>query len=298
MKDEQRLRIAIQKSGRLAEKSISLFAKCGLDFDLRKDRLLHVSPDFPIDLMLVRDDDIPEYVRDGICDLGIVGDNVIQEKYLAQADADPRQIETLINLAFGGCRLSIAVPQDFPYEGPQSLDGLRIATSYPNCLSRFLREEGISARILELAGSVEIAPSLEIADAVCDLVSTGATLQSNGLREVTTIFKSSASLVRTGKVLSPQKMVLIERLLQRIDGVLKAGRSKYIMMNATQSSLPRIKALLPGMEEPSVMPLGTDGERVAVHAVASEDVFWETIENLKAAGASSILVLPIEKVIA
>lgn len=297
MKDEQRLRIAIQKSGRLAEKSVSLFAKCGLDFDLRKDRLLHVSPDFPVDLMLVRDDDIPEYVRDGICDLGVVGDNVIQEKCLARVDADPGQIETLINLGFGSCRLSIAVPQDFPYESPRSLNGLRIATSYPNCLGRFLREQGISARILELAGSVEIAPSLEIADAVCDLVSTGSTLQSNGLREVTRIFTSTACLVRTGKVLSPQKTALMERLLQRINGVLKAGRSKYIMMNATQSSLPGIRALLPGMEEPSVMPLGTDGERVAVHAVASEDVFWETIENLKRAGASSILVLPIEKVI-
>jgi len=297
MKDDTRLRIAIQKSGRLAEKSISLFTKCGLDFDLRKDRLLHVSPDFPIDLMLVRDDDIPEYVTDGVCDLGIVGENVIQEKFLSQPGADAQRIQTLINLGFGTCRLSIAVPDGFEYESPRSLEGLKIATSYPTCLQKFLLNEGVKAQILELSGSVEIAPSLKIADAICDLVSTGATLQSNGLREVTRIFTSQACLVRTGKVLSPQKMVLVERLMQRINGVLKAGRSKYIMMNALQSSLPRIRAILPGMEEPSVMPLGTDGQRVAVHAVASEDVFWETIENLKAAGASSILVLPIEKVI-
>lgn len=297
MKDDTRLRIAIQKSGRLAEKSISLFTKCGLDFDLRKDRLLHVSPDFPIDLMLVRDDDIPEYVTDGVCDLGIVGENVIQEKFLSQPGADAQRIQTLINLGFGTCRLSIAVPDGFEYESPRSLEGLKIATSYPTCLQKFLLNEGVKAQILELSGSVEIAPSLKIADAICDLVSTGATLQSNGLREVTRIFTSQACLVRTGRVLSPQKMVLVERLIQRINGVLKAGRSKYIMMNALQSSLPRIRAILPGMEEPSVMPLGTDGQRVAVHAVASEDVFWETIENLKAAGASSILVLPIEKVI-
>lgn len=297
MREDNRLRIAIQKSGRLSEKSISLFAKCGLDFDLRKDRLFLSSTDFPVDLMLVRDDDIPEYVADGVCDLGIVGENVIQEKFLCQPGADPNGVETLINLGFGGCRLSIAVPDGFPYETPRDLEGLKIATSYPACLSKFLRDEGVKAQILELSGSVEIAPALKIADAICDLVSSGATLQSNGLREATRIYQSQAVLVRTGQELTPQKMVLVERLVQRIHGVLKAGRSKYIMMNALSSALPEIKKILPGMEEPSVMPLGTDGQRVAVHAVASEDVFWETIENLKAAGASSILVLPIEKVI-
>ena len=297
MNDQTRLRIAIQKSGRLAEKSISLFSKCGLDFDLRKDRLLHFSTDFPVDLMLVRDDDIPEYVADGVCDLGIVGENIIQEKYICQPGASPSSIETLIKLGFGGCRLSIAVPQDFKYENAKSLQGLKIATSYPTCLRKFLKDNDIEAQILELSGSVEIAPALEIADAVCDLVSTGATLQSNGLVEVAPIFTSQACLVRTGREFSPQKMVLLERLVQRINGVLKAGRSKYIMMNAKASDLARIKSILPGMEEPSVMPLGLNSDRVAVHAVAAEDIFWETIENLKNAGASSILVLPIEKVI-
>ncbi len=298
MKDENRLRVAIQKSGRLAEKSISLFMKCGLDFDLRKDRLLHFSPDFPVDLMLVRDDDIPEYVADGVCDLGIVGENVFQEKYFCKPDSVPSQVEILFKLGFGSCRLSLAVPESFHYESPRSLQGKKIATSYPSCLGKYLRSQGVDAQILELSGSVEIAPALKIADAICDLVSTGSTLQSNGLREVTEIFRSQACMVRTGRVLGPEKTVLMERLLQRVQGVFKAGRSKYIMMNAHISALPRIREILPGMEEPSVMPLGHDGQRVAVHAVASEEVFWETIEKLKAAGASSILVLPIEKVIA
>lgn len=299
MKNQDRLRIAVQKSGRLAEKSTALFTKCGLDFDLRKDRLLHYSTDFPVDLMLVRDDDIPEYVADGVCDLGIVGENIIHEKYFSQPDIASRaKLEVLFRLGFGSCRLSIAVPTDFPYVSPRSLDGLKIATSYPSCLRDFLNRNGVSAQILELSGSVEIAPALEIADAVCDLVSTGATLQSNGLREVTRIFESQACLVRSEHPWSPQKTVLVERLLQRMNGVLKASRSKYVMMNAPQSALGKIRDIIPGMEEPSVIPLGFDGERVAVHAVASEEVFWETIENLKAVGATSILVLPIEKVIA
>lgn len=298
MKDEGRLRIAIQKSGRLAEKSIALFTKCGLDFDLRKDRLLHSSTDFPVDLMLVRDDDIPEYVADGVCDLGIVGENVIREKYFSQPGTDLSRLEVTLKLGFGSCRLSLAVPNGFAYTSVKSLNGLKIATSYPSCLREYLASQGVQAQILELSGSVEIAPALQIADAVCDLVSTGATLQSNGLREVTQIFTSQACLVRTGRPLSAEKALLFERLQRRINGVLKAGRSKYIMMNAPASALDKICKIIPGMEEPSVIPLGTDGERIAVHAVAGEDVFWETIENLKAVGASSILVLPIEKIIA
>ncbi len=298
MKDEGRLRIAIQKSGRLAEKSIALFTKCGLDFDLRKDRLLQSSTDFPVDLMLVRDDDIPEYVADGVCDLGIVGENVIREKYFSQPGADRSRLEVTLKLGFGSCRLSLAVPAGFAYTSPRNLNGLKIATSYPSCLREFLASQGVEAQILELSGSVEIAPALQIADAICDLVSTGATLQSNGLREVTQIFTSQACLVRNGRPLSAEKALLFERLLRRINGVLKAGRSKYIMMNAPAKALGQICKIIPGMEEPSVIPLGSDGERIAVHAVAGEDVFWETIENLKAVGASSILVLPIEKVIA
>lgn len=296
--ETERLRIAIQKSGRLAEKSTQLFMKCGLDFDLRKDRLLHFSTDFPVDLMLVRDDDIPGYVADGVCDLGIVGENVLREKFWSRPSTDSSRIEKLLPLSFGGCRLSIAVDDSFDYEGPQSLQGLTMATSYPHCLQEFLNEHKVTAKIIELGGSVEIAPALKIADAVCDLVSSGATLRSNGLREVTKIFESQACLVRTGQALSPAKTVLLERLMQRIRGVLTAGQSKYIMMNAPKSSLPAILDILPGMEEPSVIPLGIDGKKVAIHAVAMEEVFWETIEKLKAQGANSILVLPIEKVIA
>lgn len=292
-----RLRVAIQKSGRLAEKSIQLFTKCGLDFDLRKDRLLHQSTDFPIDLMLVRDDDIPGYVADGVCDLGIVGENVLKEKFWCRADTVPSDVMKIMDLNFGSCRLSIATAEHFNYTGVQSLNNLTIATSYSNCLSEFLRKNEINAKIIELGGSVEIAPALNIADAICDLVSSGGTLKSNGLKEVEKLFDSSACMVRSVKNWTPQKIVLLERLLQRIKGVLTAGQSKYIMMNAPKSSVTKIFEILPGMEEPSVIPLGIDSDRVAIHAVAREDVFWETIEKLKIQGANSILVLPIEKVI-
>jgi ATP phosphoribosyltransferase len=292
-----RLRIAIQKSGRLSEKSTSLFMKCGLDFDLHKNRLLHSSPEFPIDLMLVRDDDIPSYVADGVCDLGIVGENVLREKYFSRPDMKPGSLEVLMRMGFGQCRLSLAAPATFKYKGPESLEGLKIATSYPSCLQEFLNTHKVKAQIVELGGSVEIAPALEIADAICDLVSTGGTLLSNGLKEITPLFESQACMVRSSQSFSPQKTVLVERLRQRIDGVLRAGRSKYIMMNAPRSALSQILEILPGMEEPSVMPLGLDGQKVAIHAVASEDIFWNTIERLKSVGANSILVLPIEKVI-
>ncbi len=297
MKNKERLRIAIQKSGRLSEKTISLFSKCGLTFDLRKDRLIHSAADFPIDLMLVRDDDIPQYVLDGVCDLGIVGENVLREKSLAFLEKKQSTIENLQKLGFGNCRLSIAVPQNFEYVSAQSLNGLKIATSYPSCLKQFLNLNNVNAEILELGGSVEIAPILKIADAICDLVSTGNTLLSNGLKEVDSVFQSQACLIQTNKKLSAFKNESINRLVQRIQGVLKASQTKYIMMNADKSSLSQIKSLLPGLEEPSVIPIGLDGKRVAIHAVAEENVFWETIENLKKAGASSILVLSIEKVI-
>jgi ATP phosphoribosyltransferase len=297
MKSEQRLRIAIQKSGRLAEKSMSLFMKCGLDFELHKNQLLQFSANFPIDLMLVRDDDIPGYVADGVCDLGIVGENVLNEKIFFAPEAIPGCVEILSRLGFGYCRLSIATPSTIKYDSPKSLEGLKIATSYPASLQTFLNKNNVNAGIIELGGSVEIAPVLEISDVICDLVSTGSTLKSNRLKEVDTIFESEACLVRTGKEIGLEKTVLLERLLQRINGVMTAGKSKYIMMNAPKSALAEIFDILPGMEEPSVVPLGLDGKKVAIHAVASEDVFWETIEKLKKAGANSILVLPIEKVI-
>lgn len=298
MRDNNRLRIAIQKSGRLSEKSIALFSKCGLDFDFRKDRLLHECKEFPIDLMLVRDDDIPEYVADGVCDLGIVGENVIRERLLAVPNEKTQAIANVMKLGFGGCRLSIAVLEGAVFNGPKDLAGKRIATSYPSCLTEYLTQHGVEAKIVVLSGAVEIAPSLKIADAICDLVSTGGTLRSNGLKEVQVMYESQAALIRNSRPFEPAMASDFARFLQRMDGVLKAAQAKYIMMNAPREALDRIRKIIPGMEEPSVMPLGLDGARIAIHAVARENIFWETIESLKAVGASSILVLPIEKVIA
>ena len=294
----QRLKIAIQKSGRLNEKSLGLLTKSGIEIDFVKDRLINVCRNFPIEIMLVRDDDIPAYVADRVCDLGIVGENIVQESVLNNADKDSTTIQILKALNFGSCRLSLAVPEHQDFKGIGELTGRRIATSYPNCLSVFLEKNRIAASIIELNGSVEIAPSLKIADAICDLVSSGATLKSNGLKEVATLFESQAVLIRKSQALSPQLERDLERLLQRFSGVIQASESKYIMMNAPKDALPQIKRLLPGMEEPSIMPLGERGERIAIHAVARETMFWETMESLKALGASSILVLAIEKVIA
>ena len=298
MRDSKRLRVAIQKSGRLADKSISLLAKCGIEFDLRRDRLFHSCREFPLDLMLVRDDDIPDYVADGVCDLGIVGENVVLERVICASNRPGGRVEVIQQLGFGACRLSVAMPERASEMSAASLSGKRIATSYPNCLRRYLDDNRIDASILELTGSVEIAPSLGIADAVCDLVSTGGTLKSNGLREFETLFESQAVLLRRTEVLAEEMEQTISRLTQRIRGVLTASKAKYIMMNAPSSSLEKIRKIIPGLEEPSVMPLGQDGARIAIHAVASEEIFWETIESLKAVGASSILVLPIEKVVA
>ncbi len=294
MRESHRLRIAIQKSGRLAEKTIALLVKCGLDFELRRDRLLHECKEFPVDLMLVRDDDIPAYVADGVCDLGIVGDNVIRERQVQKTNA----IETVMPLGFGTCRLALAVPVAMECRSAADLAGKRIATSYPNCLRQYLKQVGVDAKIVELSGAVEIAPSLQIADAICDLVSSGATLRENGLRPVEVLFESQAVLIRSARALPPAMALDYARLLQRMNGVLQAAQAKYIMMNAPREALERIQEIIPGMEQPSVIPLGTDGSHIAIHAVARENVFWETIEKLKAVGASAILVLPIEKVIA
>jgi ATP phosphoribosyltransferase len=297
--ERKRLRIAVQKSGRLSEKSLALLEKCGLDFDVGvgRARMLYQCADFPIDLMLVRDDDIPEYVADGVCDLGIVGTNVLEERFCGDSGLTPETVEILRKLGFGRCRLSIAVPDGFQFKGPRSLKGKRIATSYPGRLRRFLADNKVKAEIIELSGSVEIAPSLEVADAVCDLVSTGSTLLQNGLKEVLTVVESQAVLIRTRKT-GPASDRIVDLLLRRVDGVLRAAESKYIMMNASRAALPRIQEIIPGMEEPSIMPLGASGERIAIHAVAREPVFWDTIERLKQVGASSILVLSIEKIIA
>jgi ATP phosphoribosyltransferase len=299
VKEDDRLAIAVQKSGRLNEKSLALLGQCGLQFDAVKwkEKLVLRCSDFPVDLMMVRDDDIPEYVASGTCEMGIVGENVLEERARSSAHG-AEGLEVLRKLGFGRCRLSLAVPASARFDGPRSLDGKRIATSYPGLLGSFLKDQAVRAEVVTLSGSVEIAPSLRVADAVCDLVSTGSTLHSNGLREVLTVFESQAVLIGTRREVSPLVAEARRKVLVRVDGVRQAARSKYIMMNAPKSALPAIQKIIPGMEEPSIMPLGTSGERIAIHAVAREDVFWDTIEKLKAVGASSILVLPIEKIIA
>lgn len=293
----ERLKIAIQKSGRLNEKSLALLDQCGLNFNFSKDRLFCRCDNFPVDVLLVRDDDIPEYVSDGVAQLGIVGLNVIEEVAAGQRGTVKYPCDQLLKLGFGHCRLSIAATKEFPYAGPASLEGQRIATSYPGILGAFLQKNNVNAEIVELSGAVEIAPTLDIADAICDLVSSGATLRSNGLKEIEVLLQSESVLLQTGRPLSAELQQIVARLLQRIRGSLKAQQTKYIMMNAPRSSLPAIREILPGMEEPSIMPLWGNDSHVAIHAVAQEHVFWDTMEKLKANGASSILILPIEKII-
>ena len=297
--DEQRLKIAIQKSGRLTDPSLDLLARCGLKLSRGKDQLLGFGENMPLDVLFVRDDDIPDLVREDVCDLGLVGLNVLKEKRLGieRGPAAP-DLEPVRSLEFGRCRLSLAVPEGFSYRGTGTLNGLRIATTYPRLLEQFLRERDVSAKIVQLSGSVEIAPRLGRADLICDLVSTGSTLQANHLREVETLLESHAVLVRTPRALPREKHEWVERLLKRIDGVQQVRESKYIMLHAPRSALAEIRRLLPGSESPTIIPLEGSPDRVAVHAVCRENVFWETLESLKKAGASALLVLPVEKMLA
>ncbi len=299
MERKQRLRIAIQKSGRLTENSLDLLERCGLKYSRGKDQLMCYGENMPLDVLFVRDDDIPDLVQEDVCDLGIVGINVIDEKRLAMsARGTEPGFELVQRMDFGRCRLSIAVPDDYPYQGLQSIAGRRIATTYPNTLARFLRENSLEAEIVTLSGAVEIAPRLGRADLICDLVSTGSTLSANHLREVTTVLESEAALIRTPVPLPDEKADWVRRLLLRIDGVQQVRESKYIMLHAPRSALAEIRKLLPGSESPTVIPLEGPGNKVAIHAVCRENVFWETLESLKAAGASAVLVLPVEKMLA
>ncbi|MCP4476116.1 MAG: ATP phosphoribosyltransferase [Gammaproteobacteria bacterium] len=295
---KQRLRVAIQKKGRLNRDSIDLLTRCGLQIALAKSSLFCHVENLPIDILFVRDDDIPTLVMDNLCDIGIVGDNVLQEKNLYQrSNGDPSRFEVVKRLGFSRCRLSIAFPQDKPYQDCQSLAGLRIATSYPHLLNDYLQKNQLQAETLVISGSVEVAPRLEMADAICDLVSTGRTLEENNLREVETVIESEAVLIKSTSEFSAAQRSSYELLLRRIKGVLRAKESKYIMLHAPKSALPAIAELLPGFEAPTIMPLEGDSERVAVHVVSAEGSFWVTLEKLKACGASSILVLPIEKML-
>jgi len=296
MSQSNRLRIAIQKSGRLSSESIALLKAIGIKLQIRDRLLIAHSTNQPIDLLRVRDDDIPGLIMDGVVDLGFIGENELEEKMLERrASKKAHEFKTLRRLDFGGCRLSIAVPTEFKYDSVASLNGKKVATTYPYLLERFFADKGISAKVVMLTGSVEVAPRAGVADAICDLVSTGATLEANGLREEDEVFVSKAVLIQKSEDLSTDKQALITRLLPRIDGVLQAKESKYIMLHAPKNYLEQVKSLLPGAEDPTVLPLAGINDRVAIHVVSSETLFWETMEKLKALGCSSILVLPIEK---
>ena len=297
--DSVRLKIAVQKSGRLTDSSLELLSRCGLKYSRAKDQLMCYGENMPLDVLFVRDDDIPDLVQEDVCDLGLVGLNVVEEKRLAfQARNIGPLFDTVQLLDFGRCKLCIAVPDGFDYQGAQSLQGKRIATTYPNILARFLAERGVAAEVVVLSGAVEIAPRLRRADLICDLVSTGSTLAANHLRQAQIVLESQAALIRTPVPIAAEKQEWTRRLLMRIDVVEQVKGSKYIMLHAPRSALGAIAKLLPGSEAPTVIPLEGLGDRVAVHAVCRENVFWETLEQLKAAGASSVLVLPVEKMLA
>jgi ATP phosphoribosyltransferase len=291
-----RIRVAIQKSGRLSDHSLDLLQSCGLRFARSKDKLYWYGKDFPIDLLLVRDDDIPRLLLDGVCELGIVGENIAEEVMLE--GEVPDGLTQLRKLSFGGCRLSLAVPENSTVKSAHDLDGCRIATSYPALTSSLLSGRGINAETVKFSGSVEIAPGLGTADAISDLVSTGTTLRANHLVELEVLFESTAALYGCAVRLKQEKRPMIDRLLSRLDGVLQAAESKYVMLHAPRNSLEKITRLLPGAEKPSLMNLEGDPDRVAMHVVCREGVFWEHLEALKAAGASAILVLPVEKMLA
>ncbi|ATN01240.1 ATP phosphoribosyltransferase [Proteus terrae] len=296
MLDKARLRIAMQKSGRLSDDSRALLARCGIKINLNQQRLIAYAENMPIDILRVRDDDIPGLVMDGVVDLGIIGENVLEEELLKRrSQGENPSYLTLRRLDFGGCRLSLATPVDFNYQGAECLNNTRIATSYPNLLKRYLDQKGIKFKSCLLNGSVEVAPRAGLADSICDLVSTGATLEANGLKEVEVIYRSKACLIQRDGEMEADKQALIDRLLTRIQGVIQARESKYIMLHAPSDCLDDVIALLPGAERPTILPLAGDQNRVAMHMVSSETLFWETMEKLKALGASSILVLPIEK---
>ncbi|MFA6037225.1 MAG: ATP phosphoribosyltransferase [Legionellales bacterium] len=291
-----RIRLALQKSGRLSEDSFDLLARSGIKIRRHRDQLFCHSENFPLDVLLVRDDDIPALIMEQVCDFGIVGLNVLQEATLAHNNQDySEHVDAVQKLNFGFCRLSIAVPTEFEYNKISDLAHKSIATTYPHLLQKFLTQENIQAKSIGLTGSIEIAPRLGIADAICDLVSTGGTLAANHLKEVQTILQSQALLIKAKPALEADKQKTADIFIRRIQGVLLANESKYIMLHAPKDKLQQIVALLPGVEHPTLMTLEGDPNKIGVHAVCGESVFWETLEALKEAGASSILVMPVEK---
>lgn len=295
MSPRDRLRIAMQKSGRLTEPSQALLTQCGLKFRLSRDKLFCFGETLPVDLLLVRDDDIPGMIAQGVADLGFVGRNVLEEQRHDLPGAPLREIRAL---GFGGCRLSIAVQNEAPYEAPADLAGQRIATTYPNLLRRWLAGHGVDAKVVVLNGSVEIAPRLGTADSICDLVSSGATLAANQLREAATVMQSEAVLAGTAEPPADARGELLDLLLRRLDGVLAVKDSKLVMLHAPRHAVAAITRILPGNARPSIMPLEGSDDEVALQAVCLGAVTWTHLEEMQRAGARSMLVLPVEKMLA
>lgn len=281
------LRIAVQKSGRLYEGSMKLLKECGIEVSNGNNQLRVQAANFPVEIFFLRDDDIPEYVQDAVADIGFVGENVVKEKN--------KLVDPLEKLGFGKCRLSLAIPKSGSIKTPADLEGKRIATSYPVILGDYLRANKINASIHEISGSVEIAPRIGLADAICDLVSSGSTLFTNELKEMEVLLQSEAVLISNKKLSDPKKLIL-ESLLFRIRSVKKAKNNKYVLLNAPNDKLDKICSLLPGMRSPTILPLAESGWS-SVHSVISESDFWNIIEQLKANGAQGILIIPIEKMI-
>ena len=284
---KKKLHIAVQKSGRLHDESLKLLNDCGISIDNGKDQLKAVARNFPIEIFYLRNGDIPQYLRDGVVDIAIIGENLLVEK------GDDISIKE--KLGFSKCRVSIAIPKDDIYNGIKSLTGLKIATSYPNTVKRFLAEKGIEAELHIINGSVEIAPNIGLSDAICDIISSGSTLFKNNLKEVEVLFKSEAVLASSIN-LDAEKNDILKKLQFRIQSVLKGRQSKYILMNVPNESIDKISSILPVLKSPTVLPLAEPGWS-SLHSVVNEGKFWEVIDELKAAGAQDILVCPVEKMV-
>ena len=288
METSTSLRIGIQKKGRLTDETVTLLKNIGLEFDGYKNRLMVRSRNFDVEILLIRDDDIPEYVQDGVCDIGFVGANVTAER-----DAD---VQVLLDLNFGHCHLSLAAPKSSDIRKVEDFQGKRVATSYPRLTRRFFESQGIDVEIITISGAVEITPALDVADAICDLVSTGSTLKANGLIELDTILESQTQLIQTSKSISQGKQDLIDKFLVRIQGQQAADESRYIMMNAPRASLEKISHIIPSLNSPTVLPLANP-DMIAIHSVISIREFWVVMEKLKEAGATGIVMLPIQNMI-
>ena len=281
------LRIAVQKKGRLLDESIQLLKECGIRIDNGRDQLKAAARNFPIEVLYLRNSDIPQYIQDGVADIGILGENTIIEK--------KKEVEIVQKLGFSKCRLSLATPKEMPYNSVKDLEGKRIATSYPVSLQLFLDANGINADIHEISGSVEIAPNIGLADAICDLVSTGSTLFKNGLEEQDIVLKSEAVVAASPKMDADRREIL-DRLLFRVKSVLAARDKKYLLMNVPTAKVAEVAALLPGMRSPTVLPLAEEGWS-SVHTVIDENRFWDIIDELRTKGAEGILIVPIDKMI-